>query len=731
MLPQNQQINFSQDNKVAFAARRNHGHFSRLLVGLSVASLVAIPSVALANQIDIKQPADARAQGLDSLRVAVKNDGGVPVPSNLKEFIKDRRAAVQLGKALFWDMQVGSDGVQACASCHFHAGADNRSMSQLNPNADMLLDAREDDVTGYFNASIVGDTHFELKGPNAKLKAEDFPLVKFIQSLDKHGDGTVSPAAGNSNDIVGSMGVFASTFDGIQLGSAQDSGTPLADPIFHTEDGKAVRQTVARNAPSVINAVFNFTNFWDGRANPIFNGNDHFGNQNPFAAIFVNGANGLEVVQIALDNASLASQTLGPPASTIEMSYGDPNSANRRDFMDIGRKLLEPGANGKPLMPLAKQQVHPFDSTLGRLSNYPQPGLKADYATLIKQAFADQYWNSTKLATRPDGVKLTQMEVNFSLFFGLAVQMYESTLIADRTPFDKWMETGKFNRNFGSEELAGLNLFVNQGGCVNCHAGPELTKASVRFAKAGSSAIRAMSMAQGTALYDAGFYNIGITPTTDDVGRGDRDPVLGQPLAFARQSLFQRLQNNQMGFPIFGDDTLPAVAEDSSQRVCSDANHDGFCGADEAITPEFQRVAVDGAFKTPGLRNVELTGPYFHNGGVATLRQVVQFYNRGGNFCSFNSKELDANIKPLNLTAQQEQQLVAFLVALTDPRVKYQTAPFDHPELHLPANGLDEDGHKRLEPVGAWGLLKALKTFLNLDPQDPIFTPEGVCTITP
>lgn len=45
--------------------------------------------------------------------------------------------------------------------------------------------------------------------------------------------------------------------------------------------------------------------------------------------------------------------------------------------------------------------------------------------------------------------------------------------------------------------------------------------------------------------------------------------------------------------------------------------------------PDF-RDAVDGAFKTPGLRNVALTGPYFHNGSRSTLEQVVEFYNRGG-----------------------------------------------------------------------------------------------------
>jgi cytochrome c peroxidase len=64
---------------------------------------------------------------------ALANDGGVPLPPNLGDFIKDKQAALRLGKALFWDMQVGSDGIQACASCHFAAGADNRTRNAINP----------------------------------------------------------------------------------------------------------------------------------------------------------------------------------------------------------------------------------------------------------------------------------------------------------------------------------------------------------------------------------------------------------------------------------------------------------------------------------------------------------------------------------------------------------------------------------------------------------------------
>src|SRR5262245_3075497 len=50
----------------------------------------------------------------------------VPMPDDLGSFVEDFDATVRLGKALFWDVQLGSDGLTACASCHFHAGADSR-----------------------------------------------------------------------------------------------------------------------------------------------------------------------------------------------------------------------------------------------------------------------------------------------------------------------------------------------------------------------------------------------------------------------------------------------------------------------------------------------------------------------------------------------------------------------------------------------------------------------------
>jgi hypothetical protein len=101
----------------------------------------------------------------------------------------------------------------------------------------------------------------------------------------------------------------------------------------------------------------------------------------------------------------------------------------------------------------------------------------------------------------------------------------------------------------------------------------------------------------------------------------------------------------------------------------------------------YERVAVHGALKTPSLRNIELTAPYFHNGGQATLEQVIQFYNRGGDFALANREDLDPDIKPLFLTPFEQGALVAFLKALTDDRVRYEQAPFDRPSLNIPNGG--------------------------------------------
>lgn len=676
----------------------------------------------------IKTPQDARSLGLESLRLAVKADGGVPLPAQIDEYVKDRKAAIQLGKALFWDMQVGSDGVTACASCHFHAGTDNRTRNALNPGLLNVAKLREGDIKGYMAAQKAHDPIFNSSELNTKLKREDFPFVKRIQQVTVDAQGKVVPAPGNSNDVVGSMGTHLTEFAGVVPGEAQDLGTPQRHPVFSLHSGVSIRQVGGRNAPSVINAVFNNTLFWDGHGNPFFNGQNQFGVQHfPPPLILINNPdNTIAEAAIMLNNGALAGQTSQPVTEPNEMAYGIPGTQNGRNLPQIGRKMLRPHEQTKlPLRALALQEVRPDDSVLGELSAHPQKGLKVNYSELIRRAFHDKYWNSPLIGQVTETETLTHMEANFALFFGISIAMYESTLVADQTPFDKWMETGKPNPGFGIQELLGLNVFANEGKCISCHVGPELTNASVRVAQGGMNLVRGREMSQGSAMYDVGFHNIGVTPTTDDVGRGGVD-FIGRPFSWARQSMMHRQGLASFDFPQLAGETFASLS-DEGRAVCVDTNANGFCESTEPLKPEFQRVAVDGAFKTPGLRNVELTGPYFHNGGVATLRQVVQFFNRGGNFCDFNVHDLSPDIEPLGLDTAQEEQLVAFLVALTDDRVRFRKAPFDHPELRIPYDGTDNYPGKVIEAVGAKGSKKPLSTFLDLHPQDPIYTPKGTC----
>jgi hypothetical protein len=103
------------------------------------------------------------------------------------------------------------------------------------------------------------------------------------------------------------------------------------------------------------------------------------------------------------------------------------------------------------------------------------------------------------------------------------------------------------------------------------------------------------------------------------------------------------------------------------------------------VIPATTPVRNNGAFKVPGLRNVELTAPYFHTGGDLTLEEMVDFYTRGGNFPQNNRADLDVNIAPIGGFGDIEMaQMVAFMKSLTDERVRNHSAPFDHPELFIP-----------------------------------------------
>jgi cytochrome c peroxidase len=216
--------------------------------------------------------------------------------------------------------------------------------------------------------------------------------------------------------------------------------------------------------------------------------------------------------------------------------------------------------------------------------------------------------------------------------------------------------------------------------CSNCHEQNELTDASVRRVAA---AVNGRVRNRDGNIIDKGFNNIGVRPTDNDLGAGAKDAF--GPLSQARRQ-----------FP-----TLPSLP---------------FLFDGAQVTKGF---GVDGAFKVPSLRNVALTAPYFHNGDARTLREAVELYSRGGNVAPL--AQLDGTpIEPLGLpllSAAEVDALVAFLESLTDERVLYRRAPFDHPQLFvtnghrgnsvsvedLNVDGLADDEFLEIPAVGAAG----------------------------
>jgi len=123
----------------------------------------------------------------------------------------------------------------------------------------------------------------------------------------------------------------------------------------------------------------------------------------------------------------------------------------------------------------------------------------------------------------------------------------------------------------------------------------------------------------------------------------------------------------QRGMKIFRDEKKGNCETCHASFNFTDENYNNIGVGMAAKKPDLGRYEVtkleghQGAFKTPTLREVANTAPYMHDGSEKTLEEVVAFYNKGG----YRNKWLSPKIKPLNLTEQEQQDLVEFLKALS------------------------------------------------------------------
>jgi len=647
---------------------------------------------------------------------------GVPVPTvpglldGDSPIIINKTTAVALGKALFWDTTVGSDGY-ACASCHFHAGADTRTKNQLSPGGKFSTLP----TAGTFQTTAGGNQG----GPNYTMTSADFPFFQLADPLN--GDSGV---IFKSDDVLGSEGTFAGQFKTVVAGGANtnDVCARAADPTFHV-GAIGTRKVTPRNAPTVINSIFNYRSFWDGRANNVFNGSSNWGDRDTNAGIWVKQTGskaGVVKQRLELINASIASLATAPPLNDQEMS------CDNRVWPDIGRKLLL-------RQPLQNQQVHHQDSVLGSFSlsstSNLKNGLNTSYRNLITQAFNSKYWAYSGLgpfgSPANGGAPFNQMEANFSMFFGLSIQMYISTLVSDQSPFDQSpVDANGMPTALSASALNGLNQFIDAN-CSQCHVGPTFTAATVATngllaqtqpaafglnsnnpVFTSSSVVNRLATQSGNTLMDTGFANNGVSPDGADLGLGAVDDF-GYPLSFSLQYLQYLAGNTSAVYDATVSTISPCNFQLALALNVAWKSTEMFTQADGVMpqaesttgciettqayqpTPAAMKAQLanptslktmtitGGLFKIPSLRNIELTGPYMHNGSMSTLPQVLDFYARGGNFQTTGKGLVVIPNGTLSQVPQNMADIITFLETLTDNRVRYEQAPFDHPAITI------------------------------------------------
>ena len=197
---------------------------------------------------------------------------------------------------------------------------------------------------------------------------------------------------------------------------------------------------------------------------------------------------------------------------------------------------------------------------------------------------------------------------------GKAIAAYERKLLSQNSKFDKYA-AGDYSA-MSTSAKRGLKVFIGEGFCVQCHV--------------------------GAIFSDNKFHNLGVPQTGPNVPADDMGRFADLPRAIA---------NPYNSTSQFSDSVTAGMMKHQGQMALE---------------------TDKGAFRTKNLRGVAETAPYEHDGVFATLREVVDFYDQGGGTTPYIK---DEKLKPLNLTDEQKNDLVAFMEALTGEPTPAELGP--------------------------------------------------------
>ena len=369
-----------------------------------------------------------------------------------------------------------------------------------------------------------------------------------------------------------------------------------------------------RNTPTIINSGLGHWFFWDGRADslaaqalgPLENPNEH----------------GLTRISLAVAIQKFHGASYG--ALFGEAAVGQPNIA--------GFTPQKPNANTNVIgiAGYTLASIGPYKRLTSLLKLASNESIQP--SALVAQALQPEQPEQRIL--RPESATIVVANA------ALAIAAWEKFQIANQSPFDGFMKKVRANPDRPLAELAdgtvlaGLRIFTGKGNCILCH--------------------------RGASLSDQQFHNIGLGDTArleelpvkawlaDVVGRAKGQIEVLASEFNCRAGILEKA----------GAGGGVAAADAAAARIHSES-----CREQEFADPD--NLETVGAFKTPTLRNVAVTGPYFHDGRAASLDDVLDHYDHLKTAPAIGHRE--ETLRPLNLSAQEKSDLKAFLESLTSP----------------------------------------------------------------